>query len=82
MSYEGLIPRQALVDFCQKQVEQIQKDRDNLDSAMKTPGLNEDRKHSFEQVDWMRMGEQTALRNVCEWAKDNLVDVTDVEVKI
>jgi hypothetical protein len=71
MSYGGNIPRQSLVDFAQEQARRIQRDRDNLGDAEHIARRNGDeaKAREFERVDWLRQGEQIALRNVCEWAK-------------
>ena len=72
--YDGLVPRDVLVKFAQEMQKRIQRDRDALETAMERIGPDDPRYMEFQRVDWMRMGEQTSLRNVCEWAKTVTVD--------
>lgn len=74
---KDVVDIEALVAFAQAQVTRIQHDRDNLNVAYDTVTARQpmspadiEKAREFERIDWLRQGEQLALRNVVEWAKE------------
>ena len=58
----------ALREYCVEQGKRIGRDRSGLDVAYETYKDTDPAKaHEFERVDWLRQGEQTALRNLLEY---------------
>ncbi|AAN02150.1 gp96 [Mycobacterium phage Barnyard] len=54
--------------YCVEQGARIARDRQGLDLAYETYKETDPAKaHEFERIDWLRQGEQTALRNLLEY---------------
>jgi hypothetical protein len=74
--YSGIITRQALIDFCQAQLPEIEKKNNHYlealeyaEKANKPQTVN-----ALEQGLMENYGRVMALRSVCEWAKENMVE--------
>lgn len=66
--YPGVVHRATLINFCQKQVRQYESDRNILEKAYdRTPDVD------FELAISSLNGKILALRQVCEWAKENVI---------
>ncbi|AZS12635.1 hypothetical protein HWB99_gp099 [Mycobacterium phage DrLupo] len=64
---EGLSAEQIRA-YCVEQGRRIARDRQGLDVAYETYKDSDPAKaHEFERVDWLRQGEQIALRNLLEY---------------
>lgn len=72
--YKGFIARQDLVDFCRDQLPRITHHVEQLEKARDLTS-DPEKKQLFDESIARLFGEQTSLRNVCEWAKDHLSDV-------
>lgn len=71
VEYKGFIVRQELVDFCQAQLPRIQHHVETLEKARDLVS-DPDKIQQFDEAISRLFGEQTALRNICEWAKDHV----------
>lgn len=71
VQYPGMINRQELVDWCRSQLPRITAHVETLEKAR---GLTSDPNKivAFNEAISRLFGEQTALRNVCEWSKDHV----------
>jgi hypothetical protein len=73
VSYKGFVVRQELVDWCQAQLPRIQHHVETLEKARDLTSDSEQIQNFNEAISRL-FGEQTALRNVCEWAKQRVED--------
>lgn len=76
MMYPGNISRQKLVDFCQKKLPGIKKQQDELMDAIyyAEKANNIHTMHALYEAMQETYGYVKALREVCEWAKENLIE--------
>ena len=83
--YRGFVPRQALVDFCQGELPRLDKANnellDGLHYAEKSGNIHTI--HALNEGLMENYGYQKALRAVCEWAKEHMLEpepIPDVDV--
>jgi hypothetical protein len=89
VAYPGLVQRQALVDLCQGELPRLAKENEklaeNVDIFERMHGDNIATIQAFNLGLAENIGFQKALRMVCEWARENLVEepaVGDAEDEI
>lgn len=87
--YPGLISRQDLVDICQAELPRLKAENEklaeNIDIFERMHGDNVATIQAFNLGLAENIGFQKALRMVCEWAKDHLVEnpaIADAEDEI
>lgn len=80
--YPGLVNRQALVDLCQGELPRLVKENENyaesIDMFERMHGDNTATIQAFNCGLAENIGFQKALRLVCEWAKDHLVEADPI----
>lgn len=74
--YPGNVSRQRLVDFCQKKLPEIEKRQNELMDAIyfAEKAKNIHTEHALYEAMQETYGYVKALREVCEWAKENLIE--------
>lgn len=87
--YPGLVPRQDLVDFCRNELPRLAKENEdfaaNIDIFERMHGDNVATIQAFNLGLAENIGFQKALRAVCEWAKEHMVEepaIPDAEDEI
>ena len=83
--YKGYIARQALVDFCQAELPKLDKANEQLLDGLHyaEQANNIHTIHALNEGLIENYGYQKALRAVCEWAKEHMVEpepIPDVDV--
>lgn len=75
--YDGLVPRQELVDFCKSQVQPRMVDSGSLyETVEDLQNIEGDHTHTIHSLNEQIMennGYQKAMRDVTEWASQNKV---------
>jgi hypothetical protein len=76
--YHGVVGRQALIDLCQGELPRLRKETENyaesVDLFERQHGDHTATIQAFNNGIAENIGFQKALRMVCEWAKDNLIE--------
>lgn len=87
--YPGVFPRQDLVDVCQSEIPKLEKENigmlETLDILERQRGEHIHAIHAIYEGLQHNYGYQKALRMVCEWAKDHVVEsdpIPDAEDEI
>jgi hypothetical protein len=71
--FPGVVKREDLVKFCQEYVKEVGSQIDSALLACDTPGMDDESKDALMQQYSRLIGQQLAMRTVCEWAKRNVV---------
>ena len=78
VSYPGIVIRQDLVDFCQGLLPELKEKNyqlsESIDLMERSHGNNIHTIHAFYEGLAENIGFQKALRQVCEWARENIVE--------
>lgn len=79
--YKGYVARQALVDFCQAELPKLDKANEHLLDGLHyaEQANNIHTIHALNEGLMENIGYQKALRAVCEWAKEHMVEPEPVE---
>lgn len=80
MKYDGLLTRQSLIDFCQEKANvwtaELGRESEILVRDKKT--MSDDQYETLMLSTTSLAGHILALRMVCEWAKENKIEVTNL----
>lgn len=71
VEYPGYVSRQSLVDFCQKEVDELAKENVKLMNAEDVSGLSAIDMASLAAKLANNHHKQLAFRAICEWAREN-----------